>query len=776
MAVNGNPNQFQRFIQVLIEHWQPVAAVMGLVILLSLFFPSGQLLQYSYQLNDITRDPVIAPFNFPVLKTEAELQADLDETLKSEPFLFTRKDEIVTQQITAIDNFFTLVENIRASGQSLIRSKDLVYRYRFSDQFEEARSMVQADSAELAIRTENLHRDYPFTVDKERWTKFISPAPELELDISLDRFKADLIQISRNRWSEGILDLAVDEISSTEISVQSGQDAPELSTPGNYNDLQGAWTKSKVEVTNLYENSSELLLELGYELIVEFMSPNLVYDAETTDRRQGDRLDRVPRHKGIVLQNERIVDANTRITPDVLEKLHSLSMAIAQKDRTLRLADQALGYTGRLLIIGVIVSFFFTFLLTYRSHIFDDLRMILLIGLMFFLVVVFAYVFTLRLGFSEYLIPVAVAAMVLTIMFDARIGFMGTTSITLLVGILIGNNLEFIVTALFTSSIALFSVRQLRTRSQLFTTIFALIAASGVAVLGHGLFKGISWTDMGQDFIYLLAISVLSPIVTYGLVGILEVVFKVTTNLTLLELLDFQHPILKRLQQEANGTFNHSVVVGNLAEAAADAIGAHSLLCRVGAYYHDIGKLERPEYFIENQPATENKHDELTPAMSAKIIKRHVSDGLKLAEEYSLPEAVSDFIPMHHGTTRVEFFYHKAVKEAGGDPGKVDENEFIYKGPRPNTKETGILIICEAVEAAVRSIQDPDIMKIEEMTDKIIQKRLAQGQLDNCPLTMDEIRRLRGTVDGNTGLLPVLRGIYHIRIEYPEGSPSGGEA
>ena len=269
---------------------------------------------------------------------------------------------------------------------------------------------------------------------------------------------------------------------------------------------------------------------------------------------------------------------------------------------------------------------------------------------------------------------------------------------------------------------------------------------------------------MGYDMMNLSVVAVLSPIVTYGLIGLLEVSFGITTNLTLIELLDFQHPLLKRLQHEANGTFNHSIVVGNLAEASADAIGANSLLCRVGAYYHDLGKMVRPEYFIENQYTGENKHDTLTPVMSAKIIKNHVTEGLNLAHEYGLPHIVSDFIPMHHGTTRVEYFYQKAKED-----GKVDEKQFQYPGPKPNTKETGILMICEAVEAAVRSIKDPDILKIEDMIDKIIDMRLSAGQLSECPLTMAELTRIKGKVDGTTGLLPVLRGFYHIRIEYPDG-------
>jgi len=222
------------------------------------------------------------------------------------------------------------------------------------------------------------------------------------------------------------------------------------------------------------------------------------------------------------------------------------------------------------------------------------------------------------------------------------------------------------------------------------------------------------------------------------------------------------------MQRDANGTFNHSIIVGNLAEACADAIDARALLCRVGAYYHDIGKMIRPEYFIENQFSGENIHDGLKEAMSSKIIRNHVSEGLKLAEEYRLPKIVSNFIPMHHGTSKVEYFYRKAVKKADGDEKQIDDNAYRYPGPKPNSKETGILMLCEAIEAAVRSIKNPDILKVEDMIDKIIKKRLDDGQLDECPLTIDDLRRIKGSMDGQTGMLPVLRGIYHIRIEYPE--------
>jgi len=765
VRIPNKPSFYQNTMTILNHYWRQISILVGVVVLLSFFFPRGKTLLYSYQLNDVAQEEVVAPFNFPILKTDEELDADLEKALKSEPFQFSRSQDVVDGQIDMIGNFIDLVEAIQASHKQLKDSKDSLYRNRFSDQYDAARVAVQSDSAALALQMETIQNDFAFAANDEKWNAVFLADPTDDGNINLESLKNNIIQISRNRWAEGIYDIEVSEILSDQVSVLVGdEEAPTLSIPSAFNDLQNAWTKARVEVTNLFPEVVDVQRDLGYSLIVEFMKPNIIFDRETTERRQKARQDRVPRNKGIILENERIVDANTRISGDDLQKLYSLSVALDLKAMEESGVDVALAYLGRLLVIGIIVSFFFTFLLTYRTPIFEDWRMVLLIGLVFSIEVGLAYLFTQNLVLSEYLIPITVAAMVLTIMFDARIGFMGITSIILLVGILIGNNVEFMVTSMFTSSVGIYSVRQLRRRSQLFAAIFALLASSALVILGQGLFKGHSWTLMGYDMMNLSIVAVLSPIITYGLIGLLEVSFGITTNLTLIELLDFQHPLLKRLQHEANGTFNHSIVVGNLAEACADAIGANSLLCRVGAYYHDLGKMVRPEYYIENQYAGENRHDTLTPVMSAKIIKNHVTEGLNLAKEYGLPSIVSDFIPMHHGTTRVEYFYRMALKEDQN----VDEKQFQYPGPKPNTKETGILMICEAVEAAVRSIKEPDIMKIEDMIDKIINLRVSAGQLSECPLTMDELTRIKGTIDGTTGLLPVLRGIYHIRIEYPD--------
>ena len=763
-----NRKSFLSKIKIFInKYFKQLSILISLTIILSLFFQRGRSLQYSYNIDDIAREPIIAPYNFPILKSKSTLEEDLNNALKAEPFIFSRKQEIVDNQTSNLSSFFQLTNEIRLANKDLFNSRNLVYDYRYTDKFQEAKSIASSDSASLSQKVIEFYKLYSFAQDKEDWNIFLMPILQGGPQFSLKEFQEDILQICRNRWAIGILDIKESIIISDQLAIDNG-DIPTLYKLSELNDLNEAWTEAKKEITSVYGAENDIRRELGYDLIIEFMIPNLVYDKETTERRQNASLDRVPRSKGIVLKDEMIVNANQRITEEDLQKLQSLAVEISKENRTLGIKDSIITYIGRLLIIGILISYFFTFLLIYRSHIFEKWQLLLVIAFIYVFIIVIANIFVYQLDFSEFLIPVTVAAMLLTILFDARIGFMGTTSIVLLVGIMIGNDLEFIVTGLFMSSIAMYTVRRIRTRSKFITAIFSLMGASIIAVLSHGLFMGHNVSTMGVDLSYLLVSSIFAPIITYGLIIILEVSFGITTDLSLIELLDFNHPLLKRLQQEANGTFNHSVVVGNLAEACADAINARSLLCRVGAYYHDLGKMERPEYYIENQFMGDNKHDSLTPAMSAKIIRKHVIDGLKLAKDYGLPKLVSDFIPMHHGTSRVEYFYRMALEAAKDTNEKVDDSAYRYPGPKPNTKETGILMICEAVEAAVRSIKEPDILKIDTMVDKVIKGRLNDGQLDECPLTLDDLRKIKGTVDGNSGMLPVLRGIYHIRIEYPE--------
>jgi putative nucleotidyltransferase with HDIG domain len=769
MAEKKKINPLVKYL-LLDKYWIQYLIIFCLVLIISLLFPQGQSLKYTYQLNDITRDPIIAPFTFPILKSEERLKFDLGERKKSIPYLFNRNDVLVAKQSDDLNEFFSILTDLRSANLRLIDSKRLVYERRYHKQYNKAKLEFISDSTNLSILQAKFFRLYPFTVDRPDWKLYLKTdqEPSNIKNLALDQELA--LQICRNRWTEGIYDIPIESIESNQVTV-SQNIVPDLAEPNSFNDLQSAWTKARKELLSSLPDDN-IFRNLGYDLIVEFMKPNLLFDRETTERRQRQSLDKVPRSQGVVLKDELIVDANIRITDDVLQKLNSLSVAVTKKNQGSGITKVILNYIGMIILLSVIIVLFFAFLVVYRIAIFRDWRKVLLISIVFLLQLGLAHIVVIQLEWSEYLIPVAVGAMTLTILFDAQIGFMATTSMAILMGLMMGQNIDLVIVSLFTATVAVYNIRQLRKRSQLFITMFALLGSSILIIVGLGLFKESSWSMMLTDGQFLALNSLLAPILTYGLIGVFEILFEVTTDLTLIELLDYDHPLLKRAQQETNGTFNHSIVVGNLAEACANAIGAHSLLCRVGAYYHDIGKMAKSEYFIENQYGGDNKHDALTHTMSARIIRAHVKEGLQLANKYGLPKIVSDFIPMHHGTTRVEYFYRLALKDAEESGAKVEESAFRYPGPKPNTKETGILMICEAIEAAVRSIKEPDIFKIEAMIKKIIKQRIEDGQLSDCPLTLDELDKIIGTVDGTSGMLPVLRGIYHIRIEYPD-EPSG---
>jgi len=738
-----------------------------LTVSLSFFFPGGKSLEYKYELGDITREEIVTPFNFPILKEEEKLQAEIEEEIHNIPYLFERNQEIVDRQIKEIETFIDVVEDLHRARKKYAETQSKVFAYLYTDQYEKIRLTAINDSTELSEVDEFFHSNYPFELTNPHWEYFIQKVQQNGEEIDYDNFEQIIINICRNRWAEGIFDIPKSDIKSAQVEVISG-DMLERLEIADFNDRDEAWgAKTKNEIADAFPGDVDFLIKIAYEVIVKFMDPNVIFDEETTKKRQQDATAKVPRYQGIVMKNERIVDANTRITPEVLLKLQSYTHELDKRERREKGFRAILPWVGRFLLVGVILSFFFSFLKVYRGSLFEDNRMLLLFGSIYLLMVLVSYLFIFIFNFSEYLIPITVLAMVITVLLDARIAVMAMVTLTILIAFIIGNKLDFVIVSLFTSVAAIFAIHKLRTRAQLFSAILYIILSGIIAITALGILKRTEWVILRDEYLFIVISGILAPFITFGLSALFEIVFGVTSDLTLLELSDFNHPLLKRLSQEANGTFNHCVVVGNMAESCASAIGANPLLCRVGSYYHDIGKLVRPEYFIENQFRGDNKHDNISPTLSARIIINHIKDGLKLAKEYRLPSVVSDFIPMHHGTSRIEYFYQKAVDQADGDASKVNENDYHYIGPEPDTKETGILMVCETVEAAVRSIKNPNLRKIEAMVTRIIEKHLKEKQLDNCPLTMRDLSRLRGDVRGGDGLLPVLRGIYHLRIEYP---------
>jgi len=759
--LDGSMNNFNKIKRFFKKNKFPILWFFLLSFAVSLTFPTGFSIRYSYQLNDIANEPIIAPFDFGILKTDQKLNIDLEEARNSVPFSFSRDQDFVDNQISMIDTFFIYLNDINSSHDLFISSQDSLYKYRYEPEFESFQSSFIADSTTYVTLYNEFLDQYQFQIDKAQWDQLLGINESLSEPINLELFKNQIKQICLNRWAEGIVDESLENIFSNEISIIQGGELV-IAPTRNYNDIEAAWKKNREEVNQLYDNELDIKSILSYELINEFTKPNILFDKDLTESRQKERLDKVSRFQGTVLANELIVDTNNRITDSVLLKLKSLQVESERRLGYERAADKFREYLGAFFVVSILLFLLFSFFYIYRGHYFENHKILVLIGFLMYLIVFFSWIIV-SYQLPVYIIPIAMFSILLTVLLDTTVALISSTVLILLISLLIGNDLDFAIIQFFISFIAILSVRKLRKRRQIITTMLTLVFCSLFVFFSVMLFKGIDFLDYNYSTVgYLALASFLCPILAFGLVPLFESFFGITTDLSLIELLDYDQPLLKKLMEDAPGTHTHSVKVGTLAESCANAIGARALLCRVGSYYHDIGKIKKPEYYAENQIGV-NKHDSITPHMSAKILKQHVTDGLSLADEYGLPNIVKDFIETHHAKNRMEFFYNKALETDKS----VDESEFRYPGPKPRSKETGIVMLAEAIEAQANSLKNPTLEKFETMIDKAIRSRLEDGQLDECPLTMEDLQKIKGRRDGKHGLLPVLSGLYHSRPEYP---------
>ncbi len=314
---------------------------------------------------------------------------------------------------------------------------------------------------------------------------------------------------------------------------------------------------------------------------------------------------------------------------------------------------------------------------------------------------------------------------------------------------------------MLTSVLSIIFINKVEERNDIIKSSFYIGIVAFLLSLAMGFLLSNAVPDTFRNSLLVASGVLMSGVLVIGFLPMIENTFNVVTEIKLLELANPNNPLLKRLQMEAPGTYHHSIMVGNLAEAAAEELHANSILLRVAAYYHDIGKLSRPQFFKENQIGSKNPHDEITPNLSTLIIINHVKIGLEMAEKAKLPEEIKDLIAQHHGTTLVKYFY-LTMKNNAEDPDSIKEEDFRYPGPKPKTREAGIMMLADSVEAAVRSISDPTVGKVEAMVYKIFKDKIEDGQLDECDITFSDVSRIR------KNFLKTFGSIYHERIEYPE--------
>ncbi|MDD2689227.1 MAG: HDIG domain-containing protein [Candidatus Omnitrophica bacterium] len=434
------------------------------------------------------------------------------------------------------------------------------------------------------------------------------------------------------------------------------------------------------------------------------------------------------------------------------------------------LVTAVLFFVSFILQLNLIIPVFLLSLLAYIKYRDADLRNYSLLNLSFlFIIFVVTSYFIVSHGWSKFYIPFCFIPMLTTVLFNnLELSLVVTIATSVFIASIAGNHLHLGV--LFFSSGLFSSILVLNARRRI--TIIRAGFIAGVLQAALLFFVDRFWLGPSKAYLssYLIVMvnGLLSSIIVIGVLPVFEYLFRTVTNISLLELADFNHPLLQRMILEAPGTYHHSLVVGNMSESACTAVGANSLLARIGAYYHDIGKLHKPDYFSENQSLSESRHDNLSPTMSKLVIMNHVKEGIELAKKNRLNPRLIDFIIQHHGNSLVYYFYRRALENLEDDQ-EIKEEGFRYPGPKPNTKETAIVLLADSVEAATRALKDPLPVKIEEVVHKVINNKFIDGQLDECDLTLKDLEKISKI------FIRILNGIYHSRITYPENTLSRSE-
>lgn len=692
----------------------------GLALLTFGLFPEAPASQIPiYEVGAVAPDNVIAPFAFTVRKTDLELRTEREDVARAAQPVFRLVPAAVDSSRHALESFESAVANTAAVQLSNVAAIQRAGR-TFG---------VSLEPAEAAYLTSPARRDLVFGAVRRVF----------------DRWVAAGVAPSG----------AVDDLRG-EILLRRGDTERRLPADSL---LSFSQLIARARLLNP-DPTSDAGSSLFLKLVTSFFRPSIALDRTETERRRDELRRSVSTDKYSVLAGEKIVGAHEVVGRPEHQKLRALQLAIVEQRGAQPRFRRA---TGSILFDFVIITLLGVTLRLFRPQIYGQWRaVVVLAGLVAIIIMASALVSHMQPLRPE-LIPVTLAAVVISALFDQRISMVITMILTMLIGAQApfrGTNALFV--NLVGGAVAALSVRTVTRRYQSYVWLVSTGAAYLVAALAIGLMldQGARVIAVSAGYGALNALA--SILLALLLLPISEWYTGVETDLTLLEWSDLNRPLMQRLSLEAPGTFAHTMVIANLADAACRSIGANALLARVGAYYHDIGKLSSPQYFVENQARERNPHDAIEPEASAEIIKAHVREGLRLAEKHRLPRVLRAFITEHHGTGQISYFLDKAREKGNGDV--VNEAEYEYPGPVPRSAETAVVMLADGVEAATRVLSEPTPQRVREVVEHIVRQRLDQGQLNEAPLTLKQLDIVKDE------FARVLTGMYHRRIDYPRRS------
>lgn len=598
-----------------------------------------------------------------------------------------------------------------------------------------------------------------------------------KFSLTMERATRDLVRGAQER---GVV------VSKEGLSLKKGTNATLRRIPqggeGRLSDFEAPLAQSEVKKFVVAEvQAMDLPLNAAaraalVELATNLVRPNVAFNQEETERRKVAVINQVPPILYEIKKGEMILREGERVKAEDLPKLNALAASLKSKDRPwLNLGFGLLV----LLILGSTYIFAHRNVKKFPRDITDHLFLALaLFGSLAWVKVSVAVSDAVGVSFPAipatsyyYAIPFAAGAMLVRFLINSETAVIFAILVSMLSGMIFENNIFFSIYAFVGCIVGAHAVGHCEQRSALVKAGFLVGAVNlAMAVLFSLVAARTLTAEAGFNAVFGFLGGIIAAILVTGITPLIELLFGYTSNIKLLELANMDHPLLKRLILEAPGTYHHSVVTGTMAEAAARAIGANPLLARVSSYYHDIGKCRKPEYFVENQCEEESKHERLTPHMSGLILVSHVKEGLEMAKEYRLGRRIMDIIPQHHGTGLIRYFYHKALETQDPEAGKVDEEDFRYPGPKPQTREAGLVMLADQVEAATHVLEDPSPARLQSLVQKIINDIFLDGQLEECELTLKDLHAIADS------FTHTLLGVYHHRIKYPEVVGAGSEA
>ena len=712
-----------------------VGFMFTLVALLTYFFPIARTDHEHSAFSEGTIAPyeVIAPENFKVLKNEAEYASEVEDARGDVLPVVILDAGVSADRQRGLEGF---LEDLKRLSITAIPDSA-------AHQLQQAHSEIGSVSQTSLRFLINQAANYPAGFEKLRTAV---------RELLVSSYTAGVLNQDTEVLGTGIKEITL-------VQGDREQRAPANPVRG----LEWYERSLQDEIDSQFPQGTPAEIKTVYELVVVFLTPNLTYNAEETERRRGVAAARVSPYKGTVLGGERIVDKHDRVTSEHMDQLRSLAVHMNRAvDRVpylyhLQVAAQAA-------VSALLVAILFMFLHVSRPSAIASTSNLVLFGILIIMpCLVASYAATVS-TVTPLLVPVALSVMLATILFDTEVGLVVSFVCATLCASIVGS-LSFGLIYLITGAAGAYSVRPVNRRSDFFYRSIAflvcayLLSTLATAILlfsysGFGeFFQKVRW-----DLVLGTFTACASSVLTIGLLPIFESAFSVVTTYTLLELSDLNRPLLRNLAIRAPGTYSHSIIMARLSEAAAEVIGANGLLARVGCYYHDIGKMIRPHYFIENQKGV-NPHDELQPRLSALILISHVKDGVRMAEEEGLPRVIIDMISQHHGTSEIAGFKKSAMESSA--PHEVLDADFRYPGPRPQTREAGIVSLADAVESAIRSLSASTPEETRNMVQTLVKARFTEGELDECDLTLRDLTRIQ------EAFLPILEATWHSRVAYP---------